>query len=626
MKRKTLLKHLVIIIGCICVAGRVKAQTELRLSSPGNHIQAEVSVRNGQLHYIVSYNGDLVCESDFSFLSDGKVYGQTVRTLRDLNRKRVRRRFDVRGVHSVATTDKNTYHISALSTDGATDFHLIFNIYDNGIAMRYEAGDAIQQLTKDLSDIQFPQDAVYWWQGDVENYEGDYASSKMNDFKDGQKIGMPLTVAMPNGLYAAVMEANLHNFAGSFLTCDKAKDAFGYTLAGPVSFRSGQLKSSWRIIAIGNDLNSMINNDIVSDVCDNPDKTLYPNGLHTDWIRPGISLWSWMSNKRDVTPENMKRFTDAAAQLRVPYNLIDDGWGSWKSEGKDAWVLLDEQVKYARQKDVGIWIWKAYPDDKRIPGLKDSAYMADFFQKCAALGVKGLKIDFIGSERQPEIAFYERAARLAAHYHMMVDFHGADKATGLEYTYPNVLSQEGVRGLEQGSSVNWPYHNTVVPFTRYLSGPADFTPMSFRSFVNNTTLAHQAATAAIYTSPFLCLGADPADLLKSEALSFVRNMPATWDETIVLKESQIGKKAIFARRKNKKWYLAVTNGEDPAELNISLDFLPAHTDFSLKALADTKTQRVTKVVEARGINKYSVLHIELPAGGGYLGILQCCDN
>lgn len=622
MKRKTLFKHFAIIIGCISVAVKVEAQAELRLNSPENHIQAKVSVSNEQLHYAVSCNGNLVCESDLSFLADGKIYGQSVQSLRSLSRERIRRRFDVRGVHAVAATDKNTYQIGVSSVDGATDFHLVFNVYDNGIAIRYEAGTAVQQLTKDLSGIQFPQDAVYWWQGDVENYEGDYTSSKTADFKDGQKIGMPLTVAVPNGLYAAVMEANLHNFVGSFLRYDKKHAAFDYTLAGPVSVRSGQLKSSWRIIAIGNDLNSLVNNDIVSDVADSPGKTLYPQGLHTAWIQPGKSLWSWMSNKRDVTPENMKRFTDAAAQLHIPYNLIDDGWGSWKADGKDNWALMKEQVQYARQKGVGIWVWKAYPGDKHIPGLNDSAYMAGFFEKCAALGVKGLKIDFIGSERQPEIAFYERAARLAAKYHMMVDFHGADKATGLEYTYPNVLSQEGVRGLEQGSSVNWPYHNTVVPFTRYLSGPADFTPMSFRSFVNSTTLAHQVATAAIYTSPFLCLGVDPDDLLKSEALPFICNMPATWDETIVLKESRIGKRAVYARRKNKKWYLAVTNGEEPAELNIALDFLPARTRFSLKALTDSKAERTTKVTEMQNINRRSVLHIAMPSGGGYLGVLE----
>ncbi|WP_231891168.1 glycoside hydrolase family 97 protein [Arachidicoccus ginsenosidimutans] len=617
------LKLFALIASCLFVLQNTKAQQTFTLSSPDNHVKVHLYNKDQHLHYTLSCNDSLISDNTFAFQLGGKTYGQNIQSIQLLNKERIKRSFDVRGVHNTAKTDKQVYRLSILSTDKTRDFLLIFNVYDNGIAVCYNVAHHHNVLEKDLSNIDFPENVTYWWQGDVADYEGNYSASHIKDLRDSQKIGMPLTVSYTGGMFAAVMEANLHNFAGSHLTYNNERQAFDYTLAGSVKpVTEDTLKSPWRIIVIGRDLNTLVNNDIVSDVSPAPDKKLYPQGLHTSWIKPGVSVWSWMSNKRDVTPENMKQFTDYAAQLKIPYNLIDDGWSGWKEDGKDMWALLQEQVDYAKNKGVGIWVWKAYVDYRNTPGLKDSTYMESFFRHCAKIGVKGLKIDFIDSEHQPEIAFYERAARLAAKYHLMVDFHGADKATGLEYTYPNVLSQEGVRGLEQEDRVNWPFHNTVLPFTRYLSGPADFTPMSFRSFVHTTTLAHQAATVALYTSPFLCLGVDPGDLLKSEALLFIKNMPAIWDETIVLNQSQIGKAAVFARRKNNNWYLAITNGEMPTTLDLKLNFLPADIDFTLQALSDTKNNRESKMVILQHINKQTVLHIEMPSGGGYLGVIR----
>lgn len=602
------------------------AQTVNQLSSPDGHISMQLSTRQNELHYSVQFKSQQLAEGNIGFASGDNadvVYGQQVKSVTLINaQKKQQRRLTTRGNHNTATIIKNQYNFKITSKDGKTDFWLAVNLYDNGVAYRYSVLPEGRPLTREMSHISFPGTTTLWWQEDIHTYEGNYRSALFSQLGDSLQLGMPLTLQYKNGLYGALMEANIFGFAGSHFSHYKNDRTLEYTLAGPVQpGNQDTLHSGWQIMAISNTLNGLVNNDIVRDVSAAPDRQLFPDGEYTSWIRPGQSIWTWMSKKRDVTPENIRRFTDFAATLKIPYNLVDDGWVTWSAAGKDHWQLLKEQIDYAKNKGVGIWVWQAYPPHNGTPGLKDTAYMHAFFEKCASLGVKGMKIDFINAETQEKIAFYERVARAAARYHLMVDFHGANKGTGMEYTFPNVLSQEGVRGLEQKDNEHWPYLNTVLPFTRYLCGPADYTPVSFEPYASSTTMAHQVATAAIFTSPFLCLGADPGDLSKSIALPFVEQIPATWDETIVLKESKIGEIAAFARRKGTTWYLAVINGDGPHTADIDLSFLGGKK-YTLTALTDKPNAREGQVTVQKKVKKNTTLHVNMPSGGGYLGIFK----
>lgn len=602
------------------------AQTVNRLSSPDGHISMQLSTQQNELHYTVQFKEQQLAEGNIGFASGDNadlVYGQQVKSVTLINaQKNQQRRLTTRGNHNTAAIIKNRYSFKITSEDGKTDFWLAVNLYDNGVAYRYSVLPKGRTLTREMSHISLPATTTLWWQSDVHTYEGNYSSSQFSQLGDSLRLGMPLTLQYKNGLYAALMEANIFGFAGSHFTHYKNNSTLDYTLAGPVQPGNlDTLHSGWQIMTISNTLNGLVNNDIVRDVSHAPDKQLYPEGENTAWIRPGQSIWTWMSKKRDVTPENIQKFTDYAAKLKIPYNLVDDGWVKWAAPGKDHWQILKEQIGYAKNKGVGIWVWQAYPPHNGTPGLKDTAYMHAFFEKCAALGVKGMKIDFINAETQEKIAFYERVAKAAAHYHLMVDFHGANKGTGMEYTYPNVLSQEGVRGLEQKDNKHWPYLNTVLPFTRYLSGPADYTPVSFEPYVSSTTMAHQVASAVVFTSPFLCLGVDPGDLSQSIAKPFIEQIPATWDETIVLQESKIGEIAAFARRKGQTWYLAILGGNTPQQLDIDLSFL-GRKKYTLTALADNAHSRDAKISIRKKVKKNFRLQLDLPSGGGYIGIFK----
>src|SRR5580765_6046895 len=195
----------------------------------------------------------------------------------------------------------------------------------------------------------------------------------------------------------------------------------------------------------------------------------------------------------------------------------------------------------AAQRKVGIWLWKNSRD------LMTVEQQRAFFDQCKALGVVGAKIDFFDHEAKEMIDRYQSILREAAVRRIMVDFHGANKPAGEARTWPNELTREGVYGLEHRAQA-WARHNTTLPFTRYLAGHGDYTPVVLGDRRRETSWPHQIATAAIFTSPLLVYGANPKSLLENPAVELIRALPSTWDETIVLPGSAIGELAAFARR------------------------------------------------------------------------------
>ena len=226
-------------------------------------------------------------------------------------------------------------------------------------------------------------------------------------------------------------------------------------------------------------------------------------------------------------------------------------------------------------KNVNIWVWR--PSSPRYGnrsdiGLVDPEERASFMAKCAEIGVKGLKIDFFHTENLFTVRLMEEILKDAAKEKLMVIFHGINKPAGESFKYPNLLAKEAVRGLEcVGGESSWApgpawpfhnFHNTVLPFTRWLAGPADYTPLNFRAFCPEAvTFTHQLASIYMFTSPMLILAADMEDMLKCPGRRFIEEVPVVWDENYVLPESKIGNLAAIARRKGDIWYLSVLNGE-----------------------------------------------------------------
>jgi alpha-glucosidase len=294
-----------------------------------------------------------------------------------------------------------------------------------------------------------------------------------------------------------------------------------------------------------------------------------------------------------------------AAALGFEHHVVEGVWRGWTPEQLAAFV------RHAADRHVGIWLWKHSRE------LQDPAARQAFFTMCRDIGVTGVKIDFLDHEAKEVIDQYEAILRDAAEFHLMVDFHGANKPTGGDRTWPNELTREGIYGFEHRNPGPWGPHDATVPFTRDLAGPADFTPVVFGDRRKETSWAHQIATAVIFTSPLLVYGGHPRSLLDNPAVEMIKAVPAVWDETIVLPGSEIGEVAAMARRHGQDWFVAVVNGASARTLEIATTFLGTGRYASLIVRDDPDNPAAVRV-ERGNTQAASPLTVGLRDGGGFV--------
>ena len=272
---------------------------------------------------------------------------------------------------------------------------------------------------------------------------------------------------------------------------------------------------------------------------------------------------------------------------------------------------MRDLVDYSNKFNVGIWFWAHSKD------LHTAEARKALFEQLNRVGVVGTKIDFFDHEAKEVIDLYQALLKEAAEHKIMVEFHGANKPTGDSRTWPNELTREAIRGMEYRSMTERSVHNTTLPFTRFLAGPADYTPVLFGERRRETSWTHQIATAAVFTSPLMIYGAHPRNLLNNPAVDLIKSIPSIWDETHVLSASEIGELAAFARRRGDTWFLAVLNGETPKSLDVPLTFLPERESKAM-IVRDKIDDPAAVLVENRNIGSRDSLKIEMRAGGGFI--------
>jgi alpha-glucosidase len=299
----------------------------------------------------------------------------------------------------------------------------------------------------------------------------------------------------------------------------------------------------------------------------------------------------------------MKEFSKLASELGFEYNVLEGFWSRWPERD------LKELVEYSRELGVGILIWK-HSRDLRTPDQS-----GQFFSLCNRTGVVGAKIDFFDHEHKEIIDLYETILRAAAEHKILVDFHGSNKPTGLERTWPNLIGLEGIRGME--SRPPYAQHDATLPFTRMIAGLADYTPTHFGRRMADTTWAHQVANAILFPAPLLVYGAHPATIIENPAAGMIRSIPSTWDQTVVLPASDIGEVAVLARRKGSTWFIAAANGVYARTIRIDLSFLGegSYLGFLIRDGADATSVRTEQVT----LRRTDSLHVQMPSGGGFVG-------
>lgn len=508
-----------------------------------------------------------------------------------------------------------------------TEYFLEICAFNDGVAYRHvvPGGDVVSRVPDERSTFVLPAGAIVWYAGlAAGHYEDTYKSQNIADVQAGEWSGPPLTFKLPGAAgYGSITEANLVNYSGMGLESDGRRGwiiglGHRHPLNYPFELRygreeakrlgkpasvTGPITTPWRVIMLGRDLNTLVNSFILPSLCPPPDPQLFPRAAATDWIKPGRAVWRYLDGGAGGT-EGMKEFSRLASQLGFEYHVIEGFWSRWNQQERK------EVIDFSSAQNVGIWLWR-HSRDLRTPEARD-----EFFQMVHQLGATGVKIDFLDHEHKEIIDLYEALLRKAAEHKILINFHGANKPTGRERTWPNDMVREAVKGLEARSLRDRARHQTILPFTRRLAGPSDYTTLIFSERRGDTSWAHQIASLAIFDSPLLTVAAHPQGLLDHPALDVIRSVPAVWNETIVLPMSEIGQLAAFARRRNRIWFLAVMCGPEPRSIRVPLNFLSA--DRYAAVLVRDGSADASVTLERLTADPAHILTLDLAAGGGFV--------
>ncbi len=605
---------------------RTLAADRVEVRGPNGSVRLELRTEAGRLTFAVQLaDRPVIAPSSLGLTVDGIDLGQGAE-LGAVESYSFDERYPTRGVHSLAIYRGNGARVQVKGGKSGAAYSVEARAFDDGIAFRtIVPGDDRERFPDEATAFRLVPGSTVWYHDLRGHYEGIYARKSAEEAKAGEWAAVPLTFKLPDGAgYASITESVLGGFPGMALQADghlgfAARLGHSHPASYPFTLRykedverlakpaalKGTITSPWRIVLAGPDLNTLVNSDIVNNLAPPPDPKLFPNGLETDWVRPGRAVWKFLDGG-ESSLGGMKEFSKLASELRFEYNVIEGFWQRW-SPGQ-----LREFVEASKAQGVEIWLWK-HSKELRTPEARRT-----FFETLQQAGAVGAKIDFFDHEAKEVVDLYATLLREAAERHLMVDFHGSNKPTGESRTWPNELGREGIYGMEHKGMTEWARHNATVPFTRLLAGHGDYTPVLFGERRRETSWAHQVATAAVMTSPLLVYAAHPRNLLENPASEMIKSIPSVWDETVVLPISEIGERAAFARRKGDQWFLAIIHGPTAARIRVPTSFLKPG-NYRALLVRDREGDPAAVTIEETTISSEDTIGIELRAGGGFIG-------
>jgi alpha-glucosidase len=491
-----------------------------------------------------------------------------------------------------------------------------FRAYNDGIAYRFETSFK-EELTvnNELTGITFPKGSLAWYPREdsfMSHNERLFIYSSLDTIVEKHLASLP-ALFKPNGIDVLITESDIEDYPGMWLRGAGSGKLSGVHPAYPESEKArndrdiavtatkdyiaktmGTRTFPWRVFIVAQKDGQLVENDLVY-------RLAAPCRLtDTKWIKPGKVAWDWWNAnniygvdfRSGINNDTYKYYIDFASKNGIEYVVLDEGWYKLGDVLQQVPAInVDELVKYGQSKNVGIILWVVW---KSLWDKMDEALAQ--YEKW---GVKGVKVDFMQRDDQKVVNFYYEAARKAAEHHMLIDFHGAYKPDGLGRTYPNALTREGVKGLENDkwSKDITPAHDVTLPFTRMVAGPMDYTPGAMVNMEKNNfnpvfskpssqgTRVHQMALYIVYESPLQMLADSPSNYMKEqECTDFIVKVPVVWDDIRVL-EGEIGKYLLLARRTGKEWYVGGLTDWSKREFELDLSFLP-QGDYSVEIFSD----------------------------------------
>ncbi|HEY6975441.1 MAG TPA: glycoside hydrolase family 97 protein [Chitinophagaceae bacterium] len=654
MRKKITLIFLIVFISFTLQAQNNKSFT---LSSPDGNIQLKIEAGNKLQWSAMHQSTNVLAPSSISLqLESGELLGDNAKIT---SSKKEGINTKIAAWHYKKDTIEDNYNQLTLNCKG--DYGVIFRAYNDGVAYRFftKKKDSII-IRSEEAGFNFTDDdsAFIPYSNDPHNgdkyecsFENTYQHIKLSEFKKDTVAFAPVLIELKDGKKAVITEADLEDYPGMFFTNgingnslrgDFAPYALEDKQGGHNSLQAlvtkradyiaktqGTRSFPWRIVVISASDKELLNNDMVY-------RLASPSRVQdTSWIKPGKVAWDWWADwnishvdfRAGINTETYKYYIDFAAANHIEYILLDEGWADSRDIMKIIpGINLQEIIDYGKQKEVGVWLWGGWlPLDQKI----DEA-----LSKYSKMGIKGFKIDFMDRDDQKMVQFFYRMAKKAAEYHLMIDYHGAYKPTGLQRTYPNILNIEAVHGMEQlkWSNPDMPKFDVTIPFIRMIAGPMDYTPgamrnankQSFRpinsSPMSQGTRCHQLAMYVMYEAPFEMLSDNPTIYMREpESLNFIATVPTIFDETVAL-DGKVGEYAAIARRKNDTWFVGAMGNWNAHDITIDLSFLK-EGNFEAEIFKDgINADRDATDYKREGIkvSPKDKLNIHLSTGGGWV--------
>ena len=636
---------------CLMMAwGSLAFAENYTVNSPDSRITVNVETGTNTT-YSVTFNGKVILNpSPISMTFDnGIVIG------RNMEVKNVER-FTQNKVLKPVVRQKSEQiidHYNEMVLD-AENYKLYFRVYNDGLAYRFHTdfSGSLKVLNEEVTYC-FPEDYNTLFPEErtmLSPQQPLFKPMKLSEISTDHFCSTPILIKVDDNARIFISESDLESYPGMFLRKQGKQELAGkfaaYSLeekanddrqlfptkrADYIARVNGTRNYPWRAMIVAENDANLITNQLIYKLAPEAEGDF-------SWVRPGKIAWDWYNAliltgvdfKCGINNDTYKYYIDFASKYGIEYVVIDDGWSeAWDVTKVVPEINMEELVAYGKKKNVDLILWVSWaPFREKI----DEA-----FDKFNEWGIKGIKMDFMNRDDQAMVDFYYEVARKAVDHKMLVDFHGAYKPTGWLRTFPNVMTSEGVAGLENhkwGSFVT-PKHNVTLPFTRMVAGPMDYTPgamvnlherdhkINFNLPASVGTRCHQLGMYVVYESPLQMLADSPSNYYREpECMEFLSQVPVVWDETRVLKAS-VGEYIVVARRSGDTWFIGGMVGEKGQKFEIDLDFIKGNktltcwedgVNVELNANDFARRSRKVKQGDKLTINMYD--------GGGFTAIIK----
>ncbi|MBI9033073.1 MAG: glycoside hydrolase family 97 protein [Bacteroidales bacterium] len=592
--------------------------------SPDDRIEMHFELLNSRPYYCINKDGrNIIMTSSLGFISNGDVSldsGFRIKSVEYFSNdtlwepiwgetSSIREHYNAIIIHLKNRRDKIRIDIEIKAFNDGVGFRYIFPEQK-----RYHSFEIIEELT----EFNFTENHSAWWiPDDYNSYEYLYQNTKLSEIK---ACNTPITLESDLGTCFSIHEANLTGFPDMTLTNTGNNRLKAKLVPSPYRYSAKittPFSSPWRTIIIADSASELITSHVIENL-NEPTKF-----IDTDWIKPMkyIGIWwgmhighnTWETGPtHGATTKNAKSYIDFAAKNNIDAVLFEGwnkGWETWHTDKNQQSYTeaavdfdLEEVARYAKQQ--GVEIIGHHETGGNIPMYESQLDSA--FRLYKSLGINAIKTGYAGNifpkgfhkHGQMMVEHYRKVLETAAKYEIMIDAHEPIKATGIRRTYPNMMSREGARGMEWNawSEGNPPEHTVVLPFTRCLAGPLDYTPGIFNlqfsgyrmGYRVHTTLSRQLALMITLYSP-LQMAADIIENYQDHpAFQFIKDVAVSWDETKVI-NAKIGDYYTVARRNKDQWFLASTTDENYRHFNFPLNFLSEDQQYTAYIYSDAIT-------------------------------------